>query len=129
MYNSAGQFSTFVENFFPRGRLFRPSRRGPSAPSSVNEPASGPSAPPWPWQVGRCIWVLARGADVFSPVALASAIITFNSDFDGNLESSFYYRTFKQLSFHLELLFQSSFIFRANFAPILCSTFSRAPPS
>ena len=75
MYNSAGQFSTFVENFFPRGRLFRPSRRGPSAPSSVNEPASGPSAPPWPWQVGRCIWVLARGADVFSPVALASAII------------------------------------------------------
>ena len=77
MYNSAGQFSTFVENFFPRGRLFRPSRRGPSAPSSVNEPASGPSAPPWPWQVGRCIWVLARGADVFSPVALASAIISF----------------------------------------------------
>ena len=76
MYNSAGQFSTFVENFFPRGRLFRPSRRGPSAPSSVNEPASGPSAPPWPWQVGRCIWVLARGADVFSPVALASAIIS-----------------------------------------------------
>ena len=75
MYNSAGQFSTFVENFFPRGRLFRPSRRGPSAPSSVNEPALGPSAPPWPWQVGRCIWVLARGADVFSPVALASAIM------------------------------------------------------
>ena len=75
MYNSAGQFSTFVENFFPRGRLFRPSRRGPSAPSSVNEPASGPSAPPWPWQVGRCLWVLARGADVFSPVALASAIM------------------------------------------------------
>ena len=67
MYNSAGQFSTFVENFFPRGRLFRPSRRGPSAPSSVNDPASGPSAPPWPWQVGRCIWVLARGADVFFP--------------------------------------------------------------
>ena len=88
MYNSAGQFSTFVENFFPRGRLFRPSRRGPSAPSSVNEPASGPSAPPWPWQVGRCIWVLARGADVFSPVALASAIILIDIDQDLSLPKS-----------------------------------------
>ena len=92
MYNSAGQFSTFVENFFPRGRLFRPSRRGPSAPSSVNEPASGPSAPPWPWQMGCCIWVLARGADVFSPVALASAIIKHSKQMKLNCQSAVYTR-------------------------------------
>ena len=86
MYNSAGQFSTFVENFFLRGRLFQPSRRRPSASSSVNEPASGPSAPPWPWQVARrCIWVLARGEDVFSPVALASAIIKLDYQLYGTV--------------------------------------------
>ena len=72
VYNSAGQFSTFVENFFPRGRLFRPSRRGPSAPCSVNEPASGALS------LGS-----GKGADVFSPVALASAIITQTAPHEG----------------------------------------------
>ena len=38
-------------------------------PPPPNEPASGPSAPPWPWQ-GRPSFF-----SLFSPVALASAII------------------------------------------------------
>ena len=42
----------------------------PSPPS--NEPASGPSAPPWPWQGGPSFFFFFF---FFSPVALASAII------------------------------------------------------
>ena len=37
-------------------------------PPPSNEPASGPSAPPWPWQGGPSFFFF------FSPVALASAI-------------------------------------------------------
>ena len=40
----------------------------PAPPS--NEPASGPSAPPWPWQGGQSFFFF-----FFSPVALASAIM------------------------------------------------------
>ena len=59
--NSAGQFN-FRRKLFSEGALVSAESL---APSSVNEPASGPSAPPWPWQVGRCIWVLARGRTFF----------------------------------------------------------------
>ena len=38
-------------------------------PPPSNEPASGPSAPPWPWQGGPSFFFF------FSPVALASAIM------------------------------------------------------
>ena len=48
--------------------LVWPSRRWPSAPSFDNRPAWGP------WQRWLC-WALDRGAEVFTPVALASAII------------------------------------------------------
>ena len=39
-------------------------------PPPPNEPASGPSAPPWPWRGGPSFCFF-----FFSPVALASAII------------------------------------------------------
>ena len=40
-------------------------------PPPPNEPASGPSAPPWPWRGGPSFCFF-----FFSPVALASAIMT-----------------------------------------------------
>ena len=44
-------------------------------PPPPNEPASGPSAPPWPWRGGPSFCFF-----FFSPVALASAIIPFSVD-------------------------------------------------
>ena len=44
-------------------------------PPPPNEPASGPSAPPWPWRGGPSFCFF-----FFSPVALASAIILAMQD-------------------------------------------------
>ena len=70
MYNSAGKFFNFRRKLFSGGACVRPSRRRPSASSSVERACVGAFGPSL---------ALARGAlfffSFFSPVALASAIM------------------------------------------------------
>ena len=78
MYNSAGEFSTFVENFFRGGRLFARVVGGLRPPPPLTglrrglRPLLGPGKGGFVghWQGGR---------RSFSPVALASAIMTHDS--------------------------------------------------
>ena len=75
MYNSAGEFSTFVENFFRGGRLFARVVGGLRPPPPLTglrrglRPLLGPGK---------------GDGGVFSPVALASAIITANHDLNSH---------------------------------------------
>ena len=76
MYNSAGEFSTFVENFFREGRLFGRVVGGLRPPPPLTgqrrglRPLLGPGR-------GALLGTGKGDGGVFSPVALASAIIDF----------------------------------------------------
>ena len=74
VYNSAGEFSTFVENFFREGRLFGRVVGGLRPPPPLTgqrrglRPLLGPGK-------GALLGTGKGDGGVFSPVALASAII------------------------------------------------------
>ena len=76
VYNSAGEFSTFVKNFFRGGRLFGRVVGGLRPPPPLTGLRRGLRPLLGPGRGGGLCWALARGTEeFFSPVALASAII------------------------------------------------------